>query len=162
MILLSDANVLMDLGHVRGLNALAHLAPIEVLDVVLQECHHHSQPNLVSEIHAAGIKEIKSQLVWLNSIPPDVSRRLSLPDRLNFYYAQTFSRTLLTNERQLRQTCQQRNVAVHGTLWIIGEVHAQQIVPAHELCDWLNVLVTLDRRLPAPEIISLRQLLKCP
>ena len=61
MILLSDANVLMDLGHVHGLNTLTRMAPVEVLDVVLAECDHHSQPSLVSNIRAAGITEIKEK-----------------------------------------------------------------------------------------------------
>jgi hypothetical protein len=162
MILLSDANVLMDLGHVRGLSALTQLTAVEVLDVVLTECHHHSQPGLVEEIRAAGVKEIKSQLSWLSSIAPDISRRLSLQDRLNFYYAQTFSRTLLTNERQLRLTCQAQGVGVHGTLWVIAEVHARQICPAESLCEWLDILSDLDRRLPMQEIAILKETLNCP
>jgi hypothetical protein len=161
MILLSDANALMDLGHVRGLHALLQLAPIEILDVVLKECHHHSQPNLVTDIHAAGIKEIKSQLSWLSLMQPDLSRRLSMQDRLNFYYAQTFSRTLLTNERQLRQTCQKNNLEVHGTVWIISEMHSRRITEAKTLCQWLEILLALDRRLPLPEIAALKQALGC-
>lgn len=161
MILLSDANVLMDLGHVRGLTYLTQLAPIEVLDVVLHECHHHSQPGLVDEVRAAGIKEIKAQDSWLTDIPPAVSVRLSFQDRLNFSYARSFSRTLLTNERQLRLTCQHHGVDVHGTLWIIEQLHVRQIQPAESLCDWLDVLSVLDRRLPAGKIAILRRTLGC-
>ena len=161
MILLSDANVLMDLGHMHGLNVLVQLAPIEVLDVVLNECHHHSQPTLIADIRAAGIKEIKAQLSWFESMAPYAGKRLSLQDQLNLYYAETFSRTLLTNERPLREVCRQRNIAVHGTLWIIAEVHSRQILAPHTLCKWLDVLSDLDRRLPAQEVELLRQTLNC-
>jgi len=56
LILLSDANVLIDLGFVGGLPLLTQIAPTEVLDVVLLECEHERQPGLVQSILDCGIK----------------------------------------------------------------------------------------------------------
>ncbi|WP_071789086.1 hypothetical protein [Leptolyngbya sp. Heron Island J] len=58
MILLSDANVLIDLGHVQGLDVLCQIETVEVLDVVLEECDHPSQPDLVANILEAGLSII--------------------------------------------------------------------------------------------------------
>ena len=65
MILLSDANVLMDLGYVGGLSLLTQLGPTEVLSTVLLECEHATQPSLVQQIQAAGIVTVEaSRLGW--------------------------------------------------------------------------------------------------
>lgn len=109
MILLSDANVLIDLGYVDGLDVLCHLGQVEVLDVVLLECEHH----------------------------------------------------LLTNEKLLREQCQQKDVTVHGTLWVIQESARKQLRSNLQLCYWLKVLPTLDRRLPSREINRLKTELDC-
>ena len=54
LILLSDANVLIDLGHVGGLALLPQLGRTEVLATVLLECDHTTQPDLVEQIKEQG------------------------------------------------------------------------------------------------------------
>jgi hypothetical protein len=49
------ACVIMDHGYIGGLKWLTQLGRIEVLDVVLAECHHPKQPGLVEQAKAAGI-----------------------------------------------------------------------------------------------------------
>lgn len=161
MILLSDANVLIDLGYVDGLDVLCHLGQVEVLDVVLQECDHPSQPDLVKTILQIGIQEIQTQRAWVSQAQMYRTGRLSLPDVLNLYYAKAFSRCLLTNEKLLREQCQQQDVTVHGTLWVIQESARRRLRTKAQLCDWLKVLPTLDRRLPSQQINRLRTELGC-
>lgn len=99
MILLCDAMILMDMGYVNGLDALVKLAQIEVLDVVLQECEHASQPGLIPAIKAAGIREI-SALAALASTASKycfIYDRLSMQNALCLHYAKQNTRTLLTN-----------------------------------------------------------------
>jgi len=60
MILLADAMVLIDLEHVDGLNVLTRLGSVEVLDVVLEECIHPSQPSLEAHVRTAGILVVQS------------------------------------------------------------------------------------------------------
>lgn len=61
MILLADANVLIDLWHVGGLNALSGIAPTEVLDLVLQECEDPRQPGLPEQLNAAGVRVVATE-----------------------------------------------------------------------------------------------------
>lgn len=161
MILLSDANVLIDLGYVDGLDVLSHLGQVEVLDVVLQECEHPAQPKLVDTILEVGIQQIQTERAWVTQAQIYRTGNLSLPDILNLYYAKAFDRCLLTNEKLLREQCQQNRVAVHGTLWIIQESARKKLRTPPQLCDWLSVLSTLNRRLPKREINRLKKELNC-
>jgi hypothetical protein len=98
LILLSDANVLIDLGYVSGLWVLAQLGQVEVLDVVLEECKHPRQPTLVDDIYQAGIQVVTVPHEWPALARPYQTKALSFQDVLCLYYAKTFQRSLLTNE----------------------------------------------------------------
>jgi len=161
LILLSDTNVLIDLGHVGGIKILGQLGAVEVLDVVLLECKHPSQPDLVKDIVDAGISQIQTDVAWVKAAARYRKGNLSVPDALNIFYAKTFGCTLLTNEKPMRLVCQQELIIVHGTLWIIEAAYQQCLVPNEELCQWLLILSKLDRRLPVLEIANLRQKLGC-
>lgn len=161
MILLSDANVLIDLGHVQGLNILCQLETVEVLDVVLDECDHPSQPDLVADILKAGVQPIETQTEWFQAAQAYRQGNLSNPDLLNFYYAKAHRCLLLTNEKPLRTLCQQQNVTVHGTLWIIQEAYQRKLSTPATLCQWLETLSNLDRRLPKQIINQLKDTLGC-
>jgi predicted nucleic acid-binding protein len=159
--LLSDANVLIDLGYVNGLQILTQLGQVEVLDVVLEECKHPRQPTLVDDIYQAGIQVVTVQREWTALARPYQTRALSFQDGLCLYYAKTFQRSLLTNENPLRQCCQQQQVLVHGTLWIVRSAYNQGLSPSASLCEWLTILSERNRRLPKKEVAALRRLMGC-
>lgn len=161
MILLSDANVLIDLGYVNGLRVLTQLGQVEVLDVVFEECKHPRQPTLTDDICEAGIQVITVLQEWPALARPYQTGALSFQDGLCLYYAKTFQRSLLTNEKPLRQCCQQEQVLVHGTLWIVRSAYDQGLIPSESLCEWLTILCERNRRLPQKEVVALRHLLGC-
>lgn len=163
MILLSDAMVLIDLGYVDGLNTLTKIAPVEVLDVVLQECEHANQPNLIKAVKDAGIKEIFTppELASTATKYSAVHNQLSLQDSLCLHYAKQNSRILLTNEKFLRTQCSEELVQVHGTIWIMEQAHQRKLKQSKELCGWLSVLSKRERRLPPLEIERLFKMFKC-
>ncbi|MEL7508069.1 MAG: hypothetical protein AAFN42_12115, partial [Cyanobacteria bacterium J06554_1] len=70
-------------------------------------------------------------------------------------------RLLLTNEKPLRTLCQQQNVTVHGTLWVIQEAYQRRLSTPATLCRWLETLSNLDRRLPKQVINQLKNTLGC-
>jgi PIN domain nuclease of toxin-antitoxin system len=164
VILLSDANVLMDMGHVSGLPALTAIAPVEVLDVILQECHHKSQPGLVEAIRTAGIKEVTADhdLLVKAAHYQETHIRLSLEDAMCLHYAKKYKRLLLTNEKSLRASCDEQSVEVHGTIWIIERAHEKKLHNKKELCRWLTILSSPERRLPPGELLRLKHIFGCP
>lgn len=161
MILLSDANVLIDLGHVGGLGVLQRISETEVLDLVLLECEHESQPDLVKEVLASGVKVVTTERAWLTEAGIYHNGPLSIQDALCLYYAKKFGRALLAGDRPLRERCLQEGVEIRGTIWIVEEAFNQGLVPAVELCRWLKAWPWLNRRLPKGELRRLEKLMGC-
>lgn len=159
MIVIADANVLIDLGLVNGLGVLTQLAQVEVLDVVFNECTAPAQ--LQDLIISVGIQKIEVTIDWLLSSRQYQQGELSSPDALCLYYAKTFERGLITNDKPLRKASQQQGIEIHGTLWIIRQAYEQKILSSNELCKWISTLVKLDRRMPAQEVGKLRDLMGC-
>ncbi|MHA0036620.1 hypothetical protein [Deinococcus sp. PESE-13] len=163
MILLSDANVLMDLGYVGGLSLLPQLGRTEVLSTVLLECGHSNQPGLIEQIEAVGIVTVEATrpLVEAADLYGRVDEVLSLQDRQCLIYARDEGRILLTGDRFLREAAQREQVAFHGSVWLVEEAHRLNLVPPFELCRWLSEWPLRSRRLPKAELERLRALLAC-
>lgn len=62
MILLSDANVLIDFGYVHAVALLPRIAPVEVLDVVLEECRQERWPRIGRRLPNAELDRLRSTL----------------------------------------------------------------------------------------------------
>jgi hypothetical protein len=110
LILLSDANILIDLYLVRGLNVVSEIAPTEVLDYVLSEVEHHNRLGIIQQINAASIAVVKTEYEWLEKAAHQAEKGLTLEDKLNLYYVRTSKRILLTGEERLRKICRSENI----------------------------------------------------
>ena len=161
MILLSDANILIDLGYVNGLEVLTKIGATEVLDVVLDECEDERQPNLVRDVLDTGVTRIETRMSWMREARRYRRADLSSNDSLNLYYAKTFKRILLAGDKPLRERCSKEGVTVHGSLWIVRQAAEQNLITRQELCFWLNKWPQIGRRLPAKEIAELKIILGC-
>jgi len=159
LILLSDANVLIDLFHVDGISVLTQLATVEVLDVVFDECTYPDQ--IQDKITESGITQVVVQPLWIRLAQQYCQGKLSQQDALCLHYAMTFNRTLMTNEKPLRNLCQQKNINHHGILWIIQQAYLKGIVTNVELCKWLSILIAQGSRLPKQELATIRKILNC-
>lgn len=161
MILLADTNVLIDLWHVGGLGVLSRIAPTEVLDVVLGECEEAKNPGIHEQIAAAGIRTVEARMEWWDKARPLKNSKLSEVDTLNLYYAVNFQRLLLTNEYPLRKKCKQLNVTAHGTLWVVRRAYGLRLVPAQDLCTWLDILPAKGSRFRSQDLHQLKQDIRC-
>lgn len=161
MTLLVDANVLIDLWHTGGLRVLPDLASTEVLDVVLAECDDPRQPGLPEQVRQVGVHVLRTETDWLIGAMGLRTAALSIPDSLNLFYAQRYGRVLLSNDGPLRSRCRELQIPVHGVLWVVQQAHERMLVEETELCQWLSVLSAPERRLPAAEILRLKQAIGC-
>ncbi len=161
MILLSDANVLIDLYVVRGFSIATKIASVEVLDSVLVEVENRHQPGITNEIHAASVSIIPVLDEWVLDATKIEFLGLSLQDKLNLHYVRKYKRTLLTGDGKLRKICTAEGTPVFGTLWIIDEARTRKLVDHQELCRWLKRLSQPDRFLPAVELLKLKKQLGC-
>ncbi len=84
-------------------------------------------------------------------------------DLLCLYYCSANGHTLLSNDKRLRRACKENGVAVHGSLWVVLELHHRAICPADVLCGWLSRWEKeLKTRLPTTEVAQVRRVLGCP
>jgi hypothetical protein len=159
VILLADTSILIDLEHVGGIGILPRLAPCEILDVVLAECEHESQPDLAQNIISAGITVIETSPELANRANSLRRGGVSTIDMMTLCHARENGHTVLAGDRPLRERCVEEGVAVRGSIWIVEEAHRQRLLEAAELMRWLSIWPTVGRRLPAEELKRLRQLL---
>jgi hypothetical protein len=160
-LLIADACVIMDHGYVGGLKWLTQLGRIEVLDVVLAECHHQKQPGLVNAAKSAGIIEVEAVDRYVIEAAKCPYRDLSPVDCLLLYYSKGEQRTLLTNEEPMRVACAMEGVEVHGTLWLIRQYFERSIANKEKLCSAIDELTKQDRRMPVKLVRELRAFLQC-
>lgn len=161
MILISDASILIDLGFVDGIEVLPKLGVCEVLDLVLMECEHVSQPGLVQSIKDTGITVVPVSHDLLREASSLHAKLLSVQDKLTFCYAKNMKRLVLAGDLPLRDKCQESGVEYRGSIWIVEEAYRQGFVEPSELCRWLSVWPSVGRRLPSKELARLKCLLKC-
>lgn len=147
---------MIDLDRVGGVEVLPKLAPTEVLDVVLAEVDHPHQPLITCVLRAAGATVVTTQHSWVVAAQAYRTPGLSGADALGLYYARTFSRVLLAGDRKLRESAAAVAVGVHGSLWLVEQLHAQDLVLASELTRWLDEWPKLGRRLPVRDVPRIR------
>jgi len=161
MVLVTDANVLIDLCCTGGLHVLPKIGPTEVLDVVLKESIDH-KPELLKQVNMEGINVISVEYDWLDEADSLRTEELSLPDSLNLYYARRCKRILLTNDGPLRIRCEELGVSYHGTLWLMEQMFEQNLIESHELCSWFPIFIKYNRRcLPPKQTEQLKQKIGC-
>lgn len=161
LILLADANILIDMEHVDAIDILAKIAPCDVLDVVLEECDHESQPDIVNNILNSGITVVETTQLLAQNAALRRTGKISTVDMMHICYAEQHGHIVLAGDRPLRERCAEEGVCVRGSFWIVEEAYRLALVEREELCRWLRVWPMVGRRLPATEINRLRQELGC-
>jgi hypothetical protein len=159
LILLADTSILIDLEYVGGIAVLPRIAPCEILDVVLDECEHESQPGLVQNIKQSGIIVVESTFDLASKATAMRRGGVSTIDMMTLCHAREHGHTVLAGDRPLRERCAEEGVEFRGSIWIVEEAHRQRLLEAVELIRWLTVWPTVGRRLPSEELERLRQLL---
>jgi len=160
LILLADTSILIDLEYVGGIQLLPRIAPCEILDVVLDECEHASQPELVHNIKQAGITVIETSFDLASRASNLRRGGVSTIDMMTLCYAKGHNRVVLAGDRPLRERCEVEGVEFRGSIWIVEEAHKHRLAAPVELLRWLSVWPTVGRRLPMEELERLKQILK--
>lgn len=122
MIFLLDTTALIEFKQIFCPLAVDQLVAIEVLDVVLSECEERSHSDLIQIIGRAGVQAIPTKTAWFNAARRYRDGTISVQDALNLYYARTFVRILITNEKPLQAKCQQERVTTREFSWLIQQL----------------------------------------
>jgi hypothetical protein len=161
LILLSDANILIDLYVVDGLSVISKVAAVEILDSLLVEIENRHQPGITHEVQAGSITIVRVTEDLVKGARAITVGGLSLQDKLNLHYVRHSKRGLLTGDGKLRKLCVAEGIPVFGTLWIIDQLYSKKVVSKNELCRWLLRLSEPDRFLPAEELAKRKKQFGC-
>lgn len=75
----------------------------------------------------------------------------SLADVSCYFLARQLGLPLLTGDGRLRRQAQKDGMAVHGALWLLDQLLAEDIVERRRLAAALDAMLTAGSRLPADE-----------
>ena len=75
-------------------------------------------------------------------------RALSIPDCSCLYLAELLSATLLTGDGVLRKIAEQKNIPVHGILWVFDELVRQDMISPATAYNKLKKIMSINPRLP--------------
>ena len=147
----ADANILIDL-HVGGLLPEALTRPVQLVapDLIIAEMDNPPGPALVAQglveeaLSAAEIGEV----AHLKARHP---RALSVMDLAALVLAKRLNVPLLTGEKLLRGVAEGEGVEVRGTLWLLDQMIASEVLGGSDTAAALESMLAAGRRLPVAE-----------
>ncbi|MHB8790149.1 MAG: PIN domain-containing protein [Desulfobulbaceae bacterium] len=152
IILVNDANILIDLMHIGLLNSFFQLGyRFQVTDMVFAELLDGNAAGLTAFIDNGILSRqgfsfeelLRIQLIEVEN------PALSIADCSCLFLSQKNSATLLTGDAALRRIAEQNNIPVHGILWAFDAMVDAKIITKHEANDSLERLMELNPRLPS-------------
>ena len=161
IIVVSDTNILIDLIE-AGVLEQFFLLPIKVhtTDIVISEVTIPEQKAQVRTL-------VQTRCITVKTYTPDEmirlvnfvnSRRrkcnLRIADFSVWQYASESNYILLTGDGNLRKLASEDGVEVHGTIYIFDKIVEQKILTPAIAADKLELLYSINHRLPKSEIDS--------
>ena len=151
MLCITDANIWIDLDSTLLLQSAFDLnvtwtAP----DVVIAELESVDTEALRSsglEERSLAAEQVE-RVTELAAIYP----RTSPADLAALVLAEDKEATLATGDGALREAAQERNVEVHGVLWILDWLVTAEHVNASDAAEGLNAMIQEGARLPEDEV----------
>jgi len=154
-ILVSDTSVIIDLERGEFLETVFQLAvDFAVPDLLF---HRELAGPLGNQLLALGLRveELLPDEVQGATVLRRADATLSLPDTFAFALAQGRQWTLLTGDAGLRRTAEAHAIEVHGTLWVLDQLEAQQACSLEVLAAGLTKTAEHPRcRLPKAEVTA--------
>ncbi len=158
-IVVNDTNVFIDLLDVSLLEQF-FLLPWEVhtTDFVMLELLKNGQKDTVAAYESNGSLHIATfkpeELSEIGILYKKIIRKskVSLTDCSVWYYAERNNYTLLTGDRKLRNSALNDGVEIRGIIYVFDELVANGILSASQAAEKLNLLKSINPRLPKTEI----------
>ncbi|SRR5260221_10522133 len=159
-LLISDANILIDMHCGELLHRMFELEhEFAVLDALFEEElreDHADLPGL-----GLQIRTLREEYVVRGTqlIEAHAKTGVSRIDLLALALAMQEAGPLLTGDRRLRELCEGLGHEVHGTLWLMEEMHKAGLISSAEVAAAYEAMRVQGRRLPWREVdAQLRQM----
>lgn len=150
-ICVTDTNFWIDLDTAALLEPIFRL-PCEwhAPDVIVAELERPDSAELVRR--GLVVRELSgAQVAYVLGL----AARYPRPSRADLFalaLAYAERAPLLTGDRHLRQAAEKERIPVHGTLWALDEMVAQNILVHSQAASALHRMRTAHRRLPSEEV----------
>ena len=163
-IVINDANILIDIVKLELLEEFSNLNfELNTTDFVLEELNP-DQNKVIQEFISSG----KIQLITTNDLEDlqginnllESSSGLSFEDCSVWYYSKKMNCTLLTGDGKLRKTARKDGVEVRGIIYVFDQMLAQNKLAFEEAIEKIELLYTLNNRLPKKELTKRLELWK--
>ena len=154
IIVVNDASILIDLMKIDLSDEFFHLPfKMHTTDIVSAEITDENARKFRQYINKKKIqirsfsdKEMEEILRIQAENPP-----LSLADCSCFWLCKQLSATLLTSDGKLRRSASEKNISVHGILWVFENLISEKEITIGEAHNKLKALMDINPRLPKEE-----------
>lgn len=149
-LLITDTNIWFDLDHAGLINQIfmlpysistADFARAELLTVNTEELEKRGLIFLTLE--AKFVLELQQLRGETSAI--------AVADMAGFILARENKATLVSGDKRLTTFSRERNVLVHGLLWLMDEMVANKILTGIEAAEKLKIILKMGSRLPKDE-----------
>lgn len=153
MLLITDANIFMDLEKVDLLKYLDNLPfTFATSDFVFNELNPQ-QKELVSQLEVEVYELEAMELMTFHQEFTALGQlNISFQDYSVFYHAKKYNGSVLSNDKRLRNFSKVREVPVRGLFYILDELTLNNVVTKNMMTDKLNLLKEINNWLPLNEI----------
>lgn len=151
MLLISDANILIDMEEGRVLELMFRLPERFAVPNILYE---EELMNRHAALPARGllILEVRGEFVEEAQRLRTLYKRPSMNDLLALALAKQEKCPLLTGDSRLRDAAEVEQVEVKGTLWLMERLWTEGLLDLAALRQTYDLMLQCGRRLPAAEI----------
>ena len=147
MIVISDACVLIDIEQSELTSKMFNLPfKFTVPDVLFAEELNEKHALLIS--YGLKIETLSSKLVTEAFNLRQKNPRLSVNDLLALTLAKSRNNVLLTGDKALRKIAYEFNLEVHGTIWVVEQMHNHNLLSKNEVKDAFVQMKMHGSRLP--------------
>ena len=156
-IIVNDTNIFIDLHSVGLLDELCRLPyEIHTVDFVIAEIKNQEQANVIQSFIDHGLIHVhffsNTEVGEIASEHSTVSGNLSFTDISVCYYARKGLYKLITGDRRLRNYAENKDVEVHGILFLFDEMVGNAVITPEIGAIKLINLVSINIRLPKSEV----------
>ena len=156
-IIVNDTNIFIDLQSIGLLGELCQLPyEIHTVDFVIAEIKEQKQANAIKSYIDRGLIHVHSfsntEVGEIANEHSTVSGNLSFTDISVCYYARKGLYKLITGDRRLRNYAKDKDIEVHGILFLFDQMIENDIITPEIGAIKLNNLVSINIRLPKSEV----------
>lgn len=156
-VVVNDTNVFIDLCDIDLIDEFFKLSQkIHTTDFIMNELVKEEQQKKIERFYNDGLLTIKihsaEELLEVVNFQQEQDNNVSIPDCSVWLYAQKNHYRLLTGDNKLRRSAIKAGTIVSGILYIFDQLVEQHIITPLIACDKLNLLRTINNRLPDKDI----------